>query len=343
MAIESKLINATPRNGSMYYYTGSVPTFNVPKDTGSGSSSGGNDINPILYEDEDVSLFPTVGDSSQLYVDTTAKTVYYWDEVSSTYKLITGTVQKLIAGSNVTISPESGVGEVTISSTGDVQKIVAGSNVTISPETGVGEVTISSTGDVQKIIAGNNITVSPETGVGEVTVNSTATVISLPPVGFQYVQYASAASNDYDVAFPLEKRPESLWPGTFWSKLWEDELVFFRTGGSSATLPGRTDGKQDQASQLTSHTHTISSHTHSIPSHTHSFGYNTPGAAPVILNPGAVVLYVFSGVDDARSGTTNSGGSGTSGSGGSGNTGSASNSTETRPVNRLMIIWERNS
>ncbi|MDR1252916.1 MAG: hypothetical protein LBK62_12270 [Treponema sp.] len=165
----------------------------------------------------------------------------------------------------------------------------------------------------------------------------------VPPIGFQYVQYARVESNDFDVAFPLGKRPESLWPGTSWSKLWEDEQVFFRTGGSLGSQLNRTDGKQDQASQLPSHTHSLSNHTHSVPSHTHGFGYNTPGAAGVGLDGGAVPIYAFSGVDDARTGTTNSGGSGTSGSGGSGTSGSASNSTETRPVNRLMVIWERDN
>jgi hypothetical protein len=157
------------------------------------------------------------------------------------------------------------------------------------------------------------------------------------------VQYASAESNDFDVAFPLGKRPESLWPGTSWSKLWEDEQVFFRTGGSLGSQPDRTDGKQSHASQLPSHNHSLPGHTHSTPNHSHGFGYNTPGAVVVLAAGGTVPIGIFSGIDDARSGTTNSGGSGTSGSGGSGTSGNASNSTETRPVNRLMIIWERDN
>jgi hypothetical protein len=163
----------------------------------------------------------------------------------------------------------------------------------------------------------------------------------VPPLWFQYTQYATAASNDYDTAFPEKSRPETIWPGTLWRALWEDEQVFFRTGGSLGSQSDRTNGKQNQASQLPSHNHSLPGHTHSIPSHTHGFNYNTPGAAPVGLDGGGAILYVFSGVDDARSGTTNSGGSGTSGSGGSGTSGNTSDSTETRPVNRLMIIWER--
>ena len=59
-------------------------------------------------------------------------------------------VQKIVAGTGVTVSPVEGTGEVTISTTldpdGVVQKIVAGTGVTVSPAEGTGEVTISATG-----------------------------------------------------------------------------------------------------------------------------------------------------------------------------------------------------
>jgi hypothetical protein len=161
------------------------------------------------------------------------------------------------------------------------------------------------------------------------------------PIGFQYVQYASAESNDFDVAFPLGKRPESLWPGTSWKMLWEDERVFFRTGGSLGSQPDRTSGKQDQASRLPLHNHSLPGHTHSLPAHNHGFSYDTPVALVAYLDPGGAPAGIFSGSTTPNSGTTNSGGSGTSGSGGSGTSGNASDSTETKPVNRLMIIWER--
>lgn len=94
-------------------------------------------------------------------------------------------VDRIIAGDNITISPENGYGIVTINSTGiggngavsdnNVTKIIAGDNVAISPENGYGEVTITASGydntqNVQRIIAGENVTVSPESGYGEVTV-----------------------------------------------------------------------------------------------------------------------------------------------------------------------------
>jgi hypothetical protein len=161
-----------------------------------------------------------------------------------------------------------------------------------------------------------------------------------PPVGYQYTQYPSVASNDFDTAFPSAKRPESLWPGTLWNKLWESEEVFFRTGGSLSTATGRTDGKQAAQSQLPSHTHTGPSHTHSGPSHTHSFSYDKTNLTAALAG-GTVAMPYPTGSYTSTSGTTGSGGSGSTGSSGTGNTGSAYDNNETRPVNRRIVIWER--
>ena len=73
-------------------------------------------------------------------------------------------VSQLVAGSNVTLAPPTGLGEVTISATagaGGVSQIVAGANVTIDPTTGVGSVTINSSYEiptVTSVVAGTNIT-----------------------------------------------------------------------------------------------------------------------------------------------------------------------------------------
>ena len=59
-----------------------------------------------------------------------------------------GVVQKIVAGTGVTVSPAEGTGKVTISATGGggVSKIIAGDGVTISPANGTGDVTISASG-----------------------------------------------------------------------------------------------------------------------------------------------------------------------------------------------------
>ena len=66
------------------------------------------------------------------------------------------------------------------------------------------------------------------------------------PVGAQYIQYPSVESNNINTAFPTAERPNSLWPGTTWEKLWATAGVFFRTeGGQSGNL--RTNGRQEDA------------------------------------------------------------------------------------------------
>ena len=58
-----------------------------------------------------------------------------------------------------------------------VSQLVAGTNVTLTPTSGVGAVTIDATvgaGGVDKIIAGTNITISPLSGLGDVTINAPA-------------------------------------------------------------------------------------------------------------------------------------------------------------------------
>lgn len=51
------------------------------------------------------------------------------------------------------------------------------------------------------------------------------------PVGSFYVQYPDAASNDNAIAFPVSKRPATLFGGT-WVEQFNTENVFFRTAGT---------------------------------------------------------------------------------------------------------------
>jgi hypothetical protein len=65
-----------------------------------------------------------------------------------------------------------------------VTQIVAGTNVTISPASGTGVVTINASGGgaVDSIIAGTNISISPAGGTGNVTIN--ATTLNPEPTGY---------------------------------------------------------------------------------------------------------------------------------------------------------------
>ena len=132
----------------------------------------------------------------------------------------------------------------------------------------------------------------------------------VPPVGSQYVQYPSEKSNVFEVAFPKEKRPDSLWPDTTWEPLFEDEEVFFRTGG---TLPEpasptaedkRTNGLQND--QFRSHSHAL------VPFRRRNNDYDTGSYRDSWTwhNGGAIYTY-------------------------------ASGGTETRPKNRYVVVWER--
>jgi hypothetical protein len=70
--------------------------------------------------------------------------------------------------------------------------------------------------------------------------------VCLFPVGSYYTQYPAAKSNDFATAFPIAEQPSSLFGGT-WEKMYENERVFFRTGGSFSAESDRISGKQEDA------------------------------------------------------------------------------------------------
>lgn len=82
-------------------------------------------------------------------------------------------VTKIVAGTRVSISPTTGIGDVTVTAAiAPVTSLVAGSRITLSPSNGLGDVTITAAAaPVTQITAGTNVTVSGG-GLGNVTVNA---------------------------------------------------------------------------------------------------------------------------------------------------------------------------
>ncbi len=66
------------------------------------------------------------------------------------------------------------------------------------------------------------------------------------PIGSFYVQYPAANSNTESIAFPNNKKPGSLFPGTTWTEQWKTEGIFFRTEGRLSDID-RISGKQNFA------------------------------------------------------------------------------------------------
>jgi hypothetical protein len=139
MIIDNKLVNATPRN-LLYKYFNAQGAGYVTKTTNTQNEMSTND-NTGIYVDN-LSDFPTAGEENVLYIDITTKICYVWNEDTKNYAQVTANVQKIIAGTNVTVSPTSGVGEVTVNAENNgVTQITAGNGITISNQTG--NVTIS--------------------------------------------------------------------------------------------------------------------------------------------------------------------------------------------------------
>lgn len=182
------------------------------------------------------------------------------------------------------------------------------------------------------------------------------------PVGCTYTQYP----NDSGI-FLQSEEPANLWPGTSWKEMFNTEGVFFRTAGGSSE-DGRSNGIQldevKKHNHSISHTHEISSsgsHTHTVTanrsSHTHQIyatknmvvGDKQLGTCNYSRNDNKINYTQkertdgLEGhthtikVDDTKSShthTTNGPSTTTSGSAGG---------TETRPKNRLIKIWKRQS
>jgi hypothetical protein len=131
------------------------------------------------------------------------------------------TVNKIVAGTNVTISPADGTGTVTINATGGgggggVTQIVAGTNISITPDGGTGVVTINadlgSTGDYGSFYSNINQPIVAPNTPQVVTIGSTYEANGVSTVGgkiyfsnagkyqFSYVAQVSSLSNAQETA-----------------------------------------------------------------------------------------------------------------------------------------------
>lgn len=89
-------------------------------------------------------------------------------------------VTKIVAGTNVTIDPADGTGEVTINSSGGGGGGFSGDYNDLTNKPDIPDATSDLTNDsgfitdagVTKIVAGTNVTISPTDGTGEVTINA---------------------------------------------------------------------------------------------------------------------------------------------------------------------------
>ena len=127
---------------------------------------------------------------------------------------LVGGVKKIIAGTDISISPADGTGTVTINSTVDpgVTSIIAGSNVVLGPASGVGDVTISVPNVVKSVTSGNvnlisiggtsenptvTATVAPSITDGGLSLATTNTIYDFV-IGQNYIPYTEVSTVDID-------------------------------------------------------------------------------------------------------------------------------------------------
>jgi hypothetical protein len=187
----TSIIPAKPRSDRFKYYSAGAS---------SSSGSGGSvTVQPAPEEQQEIAYIDTYDsiptppeNGLKLVITQDTHEIYSWDEDNQVWVNTTpeSDVTKIIAGTNISVSPTSGLGDVTISSKGGVSSIKAGTNVSISPTTGLGDVTINAAGGgVSKIVAGTNVSISPTTGVGDVMISSS----------FPYIQYTTDNTDNFDI------------------------------------------------------------------------------------------------------------------------------------------------
>lgn len=144
------------------------------------------------------------------------------------------------------------------------------------------------------------------------------------PVGVFYVQYPNVDTTNEAIAFPSNQSPGSLFPGTTWQERFTDG-VFFRTKGGNAGESRGTNGIQDYGlKRLTGFTGWFQSDYND--SNGRGDGvFNTAvtnkwGRTDSGFGNGAVIRSYF---DSSLQATPSS--------------------TEVRPANRLMKVWQRSN
>jgi len=137
------------------------------------------------------------------------------------------------------------------------------------------------------------------------------------PVGSVFLQVATSTSNVFDTAFPVAQRPATRFGGT-WSKLGATEGIFLRTEGGLSDV-SRTNGLQNSAFQGHSHTISVSGSSGNLLSYDNNLAYFARGNTNLTR--------VHSSSSPVHDGVHSS----------------PLICIETRPVNRLMVLWIRNS
>lgn len=150
------------------------------------------------------------------------------------------------------------------------------------------------------------------------------------PIGAFFVQYPDAASDTDSIAFPVDKRPASLYGGT-WSEVFNTEGVFFRTGGDGGRVDitgGRSNGLQlDQMQRITGYyaadRFLRRGLENEIKEGALSGEENVTGEHPRAATGNQSGALIFNSADspDARA--------------------SANTAGENRPTNRLIKVWKR--
>ncbi len=141
------------------------------------------------------------------------------------------------------------------------------------------------------------------------------------PVGIFYTQYPDVDSNDETTAFPINRRPGGLFPGTTWVEQYTDGGFFRTKGGNSGE--SRVNGVQDYAlKRLTGYTTYVQADywrraVGQDGVFANSVDYLTGGTDSGSSSDGVVRSYFDSAIQALPS------------------------TTEVRPKNRLMKIWKR--